>query len=131
VLRAPPAGVPGWLRRIDGWLGNLSYPIFLLHWPLAVVVAVEQGLAPRPSWELFLATLPFIHAAAVGLWVGVEWPLGRVRAAIRARSVEPAGAGKRREQQVLASDQHGRRRERSPRAARGAGTRPEGVSAGR
>ena len=131
VLRSPPDGVPPWLIRADRWLGNLSYPVFLLHWPIAALIAATQGLAPRPSWGLFLAALPAVHVAAVALWLGVEWPIGWLRARVRGRSVEPAGAGQRREQQVLPSDQHSRRRERAPRAVGGAGARPQRVAAGR
>jgi peptidoglycan/LPS O-acetylase OafA/YrhL len=131
VLRSPPAGLPTWLTRVDRWLGNLSYPIFLLHWPIAVLVAVNQALPTRPSWELFLAALPMVHLAAVALWLAVEWPLGWLRSRVRGRSVEPAGLGQHREQQVLPTHQHGRGGQRTPGAARGAGARPQGVAAGR
>ena len=130
VLRSPPAGVPSWLTRADRWLGNLSYPIFLLHWPIAVAVAVDQGLAPRPSWDLFLAALPPVHAAALALWLAVEWPLSRLRSRVRGRSVETADLGQGREQQVLPADQHGRGRQRPPRTARGARPHPDRVPAG-
>jgi peptidoglycan/LPS O-acetylase OafA/YrhL len=124
VLRSPPSGVPNWLVRIDRWLGNLSYPIFLLHWPVAVLVAVAQGLAPRPSWALFVAVLPVTHAGALALWLGVEWPLERLRGLVRGRSVESTGARQGREEQALPSNQHARRGQRPPGPRRGASARP-------
>jgi peptidoglycan/LPS O-acetylase OafA/YrhL len=131
VLRSPPAGVPLWLTRADRWLGNLSYPIFLLHWPIAALVAATQGLAPRPSWTLFVAALPLVHLAALALWLAVEWPLAWLRSRVRGRSVEPASPGQRREQQVLPADKDGRSRQRPPGTARGPGPRPQRVPAGR
>ncbi|MEJ1968876.1 MAG: acyltransferase [Rhizomicrobium sp.] len=62
-------------------LGRLSYPLFLLHWPLGALVASAAGLAQ--GWALFaLAGALSVAVAVVVLWC-IEEPLVRLRAQIR------------------------------------------------
>lgn len=68
-----------WDRRI----GDLSYPVFLVHWHVAILVSTFLlGGTGQGAW-LFAASLPFILAAAVLLVVGVERPVHRLRGAVR------------------------------------------------
>jgi len=46
------------LSKIDSFLGDLSYPIYLSHWLVAVFVSSIFGL--NKSIDLFLVTIPFL-----------------------------------------------------------------------
>ncbi len=75
------------LRRTDQLLGDLSYPIFLIHYSFAVL-----GLAFLPpdfmgsDWNLFFWTLIPIHLAALAIHFGVEKPINRIRDRVRNRN---------------------------------------------
>jgi peptidoglycan/LPS O-acetylase OafA/YrhL len=55
----------GWLARFDTIAGNLSYPVFLCHLPVAAML-VSVGLADGFGLALFLWTIP---AASLVGWV--------------------------------------------------------------
>jgi len=75
VVASQPALRPGPLaRRIDTILGNLSYPIFLVHWlgGLAGYVLLSSTI-PR-GWELVLASAPVIVVLAAALaWLNCRF----------------------------------------------------------
>lgn len=76
--------------RWDRWIGDLSYPIFLSHWHVGILVsALLLGGAGQGPW-LFAASLPFILLAGVLLVVGVEHPVRRLRGAVRRWGRGPA-----------------------------------------
>jgi peptidoglycan/LPS O-acetylase OafA/YrhL len=95
VVVSQPALRPGPLaRRIDTVLGNLSYPIFLVHWLGGFAgYLLLSSTVPR-GWELVLASAPVIIVLAAPLaWLNgrfVEPLRWRVRSAERPR--ENAGA---------------------------------------
>jgi peptidoglycan/LPS O-acetylase OafA/YrhL len=70
------------LKRIDHYLADLSYPLFLCHWPLAVFVGAFLG-EPSPSPRLLLATLPLALAVSVAINHLVEAPIRRLRSIVR------------------------------------------------
>lgn len=77
--RVPESPAARWDRRI----GDLSYPIFLSHWHVGVLVSAGLlGGAGQGPW-LFAASLPFILLAAVLLVAGVEGPVRRLRGTVR------------------------------------------------
>ncbi|MGQ0446109.1 MAG: acyltransferase family protein [Beijerinckiaceae bacterium] len=90
VVGSQPALRPGPLaRRIDCVLGDLSYPIFLVHWLGAFAgYMVLSSTIPR-GWELVLASAPVIVIFAAALaWLNghfVEPIRWRVRNAERRR----------------------------------------------
>lgn len=69
-----------WDRR----LGDLSYPIFLLH-THAGFMATRLSPIPLPPFQTFLAALPLMHLAGVLIHAGVVHPLEAVRRRVRAR----------------------------------------------
>ncbi len=82
------SALPQKLLRIDGWLGNLAYPIFLLHIITAIILVsifdnkCTMSICGR-SWELALAVFPLVNILAVALWVGVEKPVSIIRERIK------------------------------------------------
>jgi peptidoglycan/LPS O-acetylase OafA/YrhL len=79
-----PRRAPDWLRRADRTLGDLSYPIFLLHWAVALglVAAGLGGAWPYGMdmwWQAALATT----ALAWLLHQAVERPIEALRDALR------------------------------------------------
>jgi peptidoglycan/LPS O-acetylase OafA/YrhL len=100
-LGAPVAGLfllGLWNSRIDealrskkqlaALLGRLSYPLFLLHWPLGALAAGMLGLKQGPALLLLGGALSFSVAILV-LWF-VEDPLVRLRETVRRAAPEPA-----------------------------------------
>lgn len=78
--------LPAHIVRIDGFLGDISYPIFLCHVPCAALVIVWYFHGIRP-WndELFWVSLPFIHLIAIILHLAVEKPVQRIRQALKTK----------------------------------------------
>jgi peptidoglycan/LPS O-acetylase OafA/YrhL len=78
-----PARVPGWLRRAMGFLGQISYSLYLVHYPIFLVLGAwwvgAFGRKPVSVFVPLIASLSPIAAAYV-LWRLVEQPsqsLGR------------------------------------------------------
>jgi len=68
---------------IDRFLADMSFPLYLVHWP--VMLLVRDLLEPFPAWQVAIPTLLSVVAAAA-LVVFVErpidnWRKGRVRKA--------------------------------------------------
>ncbi|WP_315386620.1 acyltransferase [uncultured Stenotrophomonas sp.] len=81
----------GTLGRIDRWLGDLSYPVFLIHYPAGYLVwlAMGQPEAMR-GWPIALWAIPvaiFLSAAVVQL---VDVPLRKTRDRVRSHAPGPA-----------------------------------------
>jgi len=79
--------LPGWLRTLDTQLGNLSYPVFLCHMPVAPIVA-WMGLTYVKGWKLFWIALPLVNVIG---WL-VHWlserPLVWMRDRVRGHARE-------------------------------------------
>jgi peptidoglycan/LPS O-acetylase OafA/YrhL len=83
LSRIDPRSVHPRLRRIDTWLGDLAYPIFVLHQAVAVAVWYALGGAPETKWSAYAYSLIPLHVAAVAVVVLVERPLFGLRAKVR------------------------------------------------
>ncbi len=72
------------LGAADRFLGDLSYPLFLSHWFVALLVLgfVFNGVLPKGG-GLFIYTLPFVHITALLINRLVEQKVGRIRKKIR------------------------------------------------
>jgi peptidoglycan/LPS O-acetylase OafA/YrhL len=73
--------------RVDSWFGDLSYPIYLLHCQVGLVVmltlsAVGLDLA-HPSLALMAISVPFILAASWLVSVSIEVPIERMRSRVK------------------------------------------------
>lgn len=77
-LRTSPRG-----RKLDDHLGDLAYPIFLLHMPVAYLVQWLFPVAAGPPRAWFFATLPPLLVASVLLHRLVEKPVERARSKMR------------------------------------------------
>ena len=86
LARVDPLGVSPRLRRVDRILGDLAYPVFLVHWWSAAVIAwlVFDG-ATQKSASLFAASVVVANVAAVGIHWTTERPIARLRTALRGR----------------------------------------------
>jgi len=70
------------LRKVDAFLGNLSYPVFLAHWPLAVLV-IEMGWADEKGGWLLLCTMGPVLAASIFMHYVIEVPIEVLRRKVR------------------------------------------------
>lgn len=77
----------GVLGRIDRWLGDLSYPVFLIHYPAGYIVwlAMGQPEAMR-GWPIALWGIPVAVVISVIVIQFVDIPLRRTRDRVRAKA---------------------------------------------
>ncbi len=67
------------------WLGNISYSLYLVHWPV-LAIATQYAVAPLPLHsEIELVALSVVLAAA--LYYGVENPIRRSQLLMRHRAL--------------------------------------------
>jgi peptidoglycan/LPS O-acetylase OafA/YrhL len=74
-------------RQFDSWVGNLSYPVYLLHFPLGFALLYlyrEWGLnVPGPGAALFLYSVVPVLLLAWLMSVVVELPIERIRRLVK------------------------------------------------
>ena len=74
--------VPGWSTKVDRWLGDLSYPIYLNHWLVALFVSYYINIPL--SLSLLLYSIPIILILGYILARVVEQPIEKIRRRIAA-----------------------------------------------
>ena len=75
------------VRNVAAALGRLSYPLFLLHWPLGALAIQISGVGQSLELLAIAGMLSLLASIAVPKFV--EDPLVRVRATIRKADSEP------------------------------------------
>lgn len=88
LSRIDTSALPEKIMKMDKLLGNLSYPIFLLHiFTAIVIVAIADntctGIICGRSWQLTAMAFPIVNMLAIGLWLGVEKPVSIIREKIK------------------------------------------------
>jgi peptidoglycan/LPS O-acetylase OafA/YrhL len=82
------ARLPEWMRKLDARLGDLSYPVFLCHLPVAPLLAF-MDVSYAKGWRLFWLALPLVNLVA---WL-VHWlserPLVSLRDRVRGFTRDP------------------------------------------
>ncbi|MCK9259290.1 MAG: acyltransferase [Azoarcus sp.] len=73
----------GKLRQLDSIVGDLSYPIYLIHFQAGLIVITLVPSLARGSIEFLLLALPVVLALAWSLSRLVEAPIDSLRSAIR------------------------------------------------
>lgn len=63
-------------HRLPVWLGRISFPLYLWHWPLLVSANLVTGEWPSPGFALVLVGLSVVLAALT--FHGVERPMRRL-----------------------------------------------------
>jgi len=78
VIAAGVDGEPGYqdfLRNpASTYLGDLSYSLYLVHWPVIVIL----GALMKPSWAYYLSAVALMFALSIGVHHFVELPLRNV-----------------------------------------------------
>jgi peptidoglycan/LPS O-acetylase OafA/YrhL len=76
-------------RRFDKWMGDFSYPIYLIHYQVGLVVLLLMNKSGfdyhRPDLALMYVSIPVIFVVSWMLTVMVEQPVERVRTRIKNR----------------------------------------------
>ena len=74
-------------KRIDKWLGDFSYPIYLIHYQVGLLVLVSLSAfgieLKRPDFTLMLISIPLIFAFSWIITVTIERPIEMIRTKIK------------------------------------------------
>lgn len=79
------------LRALDKALGDLSYPIYLIHFQAGLIVAAMVPAHSRGEGTFLMFSLPLVLLLAWLLTRLVEKPIERIRGALRAGSARGRG----------------------------------------
>lgn len=75
--------LPAKLVALDHWLGDISYPLFLLHIPVGIALHAVLPLQPFHGWVFCLMGLLLATFAASLFHIVVERPINRIRQRIK------------------------------------------------
>jgi peptidoglycan/LPS O-acetylase OafA/YrhL len=73
---------PGWVAKLDVFLGDLSYPLYLVHIPVMYAL-ITWAPVQRYSWSMWLITLLCATVASWLLHLCVQVPVNRLRGRIK------------------------------------------------
>jgi peptidoglycan/LPS O-acetylase OafA/YrhL len=80
-------GVSPWARRIDDFLGNMTYPFYLCHF--AIIATVNEDLAGLQLWVRIAISLGLALACAAALYLTLDRRLVGTRLSIRSAARHP------------------------------------------
>ncbi len=84
------SSVPRIIKTIDRRLGDLSYPLFLCHIPVAALVLRWYGGGLYPNTAVFfIVALVASHLGAFLIHAAIERPINRLRDSVRAEAESP------------------------------------------
>jgi peptidoglycan/LPS O-acetylase OafA/YrhL len=89
-MRLDPKELPPWMGRLDRFLGNLSYPMYLCHWGVGIGVTLLVPGLSRANVVVFLIAFPLVNVVSYLIWTYVEHPLQSWK---RPSRILPAVAG--------------------------------------
>jgi len=75
LMRLDPKTLSPWMVKADRFFGNLSYPIYLCHWGVGIVVIGLFHGKSRANLSVFLIGFPVVNLIAYLLYAYVEHPL--------------------------------------------------------
>ncbi len=74
-MRLDPKTLSPWMVKADRFFGNLSYPVYLCHWGVGIVVMGLFRVKSRDDLTVFLVGFPVVNLVAYLLYAFVEHPL--------------------------------------------------------
>lgn len=74
----------GTIRRLDSYLGDMAYPVFLSHWIVAALVVGALGYRPGPTLLLLLVAAGTLAVSSAVVF-GIERPIEVIRKRVRPR----------------------------------------------
>ena len=87
VVLSEIESLPFITKNLDKWMGDFSYPIYLIHYQVGLLVVFVLGIAgfeyKRPDLVLMFISIPFIFVAAWIFTVAIEKPLDLVRTKVK------------------------------------------------
>jgi len=75
LMRLEPKALPVWMGRVDRFAGNLSYPIYLSHWWVGILVTWFLPGKTRMNLSVFLIGFPVVNVVSYLIYHHVERPL--------------------------------------------------------
>lgn len=94
IIMACHLSKPGKELELDGWLGDISYPLFLAHGP--VMMGVASALKATGTTFSFITMFAILMGSSIlvaqAVLVFVERPVMRMRRRVSAASVQPNNA---------------------------------------
>jgi peptidoglycan/LPS O-acetylase OafA/YrhL len=70
-------------RRVDKFIGDLAYPLFLVHWTIGFFVSLWRGNLHGRGLDLFLPVLLISVVVSVGMMFLIDRPLEKLRRRVR------------------------------------------------
>jgi peptidoglycan/LPS O-acetylase OafA/YrhL len=86
LMRLDPRELSPWMVKTDRFFGNLSYPMYLCHWGVGIVVSGLLHGKSRDHLSVFLIAFPLVNLASYLLYTRVEHPLQSWKMPSRVRS---------------------------------------------
>ena len=75
LMRLNPRDLPAWMGSLDRFAGNLSYPMYLCHWSVGIVVTWLFRSKTRMDVFVFLVGFPLVNLLSYLIYRFVERPL--------------------------------------------------------
>lgn len=90
IVLAEKKSLPFISKKFDNWLGNFSYPIYLIHYQVGLVVLTGLGYLGldyvRQDFNLMLITLPFLFGFSWLLILFIEKPIQIIRDKVKSKT---------------------------------------------
>ncbi len=77
------ANLPKYVKGIDHFFGNLTYPVFLLHILSSDIIRLLFPEIKNHTWELYLIGFGFANLLAMVVYYSIEYPVDFFRRRIK------------------------------------------------